>query len=375
MRILQLAPLWEAVPPPAYGGTEAVVSLLTEQLVHMGHDVTLAACGQSRSSANMISVYDRSLRSADDLADRNPYDWQHVATALEHARDYDIIHNHAGELPMAMSALVDTPMLTTTHCLTTPDTAFVWNRYRGAYNTISRSQLAHFGCYTPPARCMGYVYNAVDIDTFPFQARKGEDLLFISRISPEKGPHLAVQVAKRTGRRLIMAGKVDHADQRFFDEVVRDLIDGDQIVFLGEADAARKRELYRDAMCLLMPLTWEEPFGLVMAEAMSCGTPVLALRRGSAPELVAHGKTGFVVDTVEEMADAVADVGSIDPHVCRRHVRENFSPECMAAAYLDVYERVIAGHRPAARPFVPQRIVIQSPQRPKEPLDPLRTAS
>ena len=375
MRILQLAPLWESVPPPAYGGTEAVVSLLTDELVRMGHDVTLAACGQSRTNANMISVYHRSLRTADDLADRNPYDWQHVATALEHARDYDIIHNHAGELPMAMSALVDTPMLTTTHCLTTPDTAFIWNRYRGAYNAISGSQLAHFECYAPPARCMGYVYNAVDIDSFPFQERKGEDLLFLSRISPEKGPHLAIEVAKRTGRRLIMAGKVDRADRCFFEEVVRGLIDGEQIVFLGEADAVRKRELYRDAFCMLMPLTWEEPFGLVMAEAMACGTPVVALSRGSAPEVVVDGTTGFVVDTIEEMADAIADVRTIDPHACRRHVRERFSPQSMTGAYVDVYERTIAEHAMIARPFVPQRIVVEPPAARSKPTHPIRTAS
>jgi len=375
MRILQLAPLWEAVPPPAYGGTESVVSLLTEELVRMGHDVTLAACGESRTSAPLLSVYERSLRSADDLADRSPYDWQHTATALKHGRDYDIIHNHAGELPMAMSALIDTPILTTTHCLTTADNAFVWNHYRGAYNTISRSQLAHFDGFTPPARSMGYVYNAVDIDSFPFEACKGDDLLFLSRISPEKGPHLAIEVARRTGRRLLMAGKVDRADRPFFEEVVRDLIDGDQVVFLGEADAAMKRHLYKNALCMLLPLTWEEPFGLVMAEAMACGTPVVALRRGSSPEIIAHGETGFVVDTVEEMVDAVAEVPTIDPYACRRHVREHFSPQSMAGSYLEVYERVLTEEstRPAAVPAA--SIFVNPTSAANRSFAPARTAS
>jgi glycosyltransferase involved in cell wall biosynthesis len=349
MRILQLAPLWEAVPPQAYGGTEAVVSILTEELVRMGHQVVLAASGDSRTSATLLATYHRSLRRADDLADRNPYEWMHIAMALREGRDCDIVHNHAGELAMAMSHVIDTPMLTTLHCLTTPDTQFVWDRYAGAYNTISKSQ-------KPPlpqssgARFMGHVYNAIDVESFPFQEEKGDDLLFLSRIAPEKGPQHAVAVAKKLGRRLILAGKVDAYDRRFFEEVMRDLIDGDQIVFFGEADATQKRELYRKAHCVLMPLTWEEPFGLVMPEAMACGTPVIALRRGSAPELIVHGKTGFVVDTVDEMAEAVSMVRSIDPHACREHVRRNFAPEIMAGAYLRMYEEILE------RPRVPRAL-------------------
>ncbi|HYM15118.1 MAG TPA: glycosyltransferase family 4 protein [Dehalococcoidia bacterium] len=341
MRILQLAPLWEAVPPPAYGGTEAVVSLLTEELVRQGHDVILAASGDSHTSATHLATYHRSLRRAEELADRNPYDWMHIAMALKEARDCDIIHNHAGELPMSMSHVIDTPMLTTLHCLTTPDTQFVWDRYAGAYNTISRSQRPPLAPGRGAARFMGHVYNAVDVESFPFQADKGDDLLFLSRVAPEKGPHLAVQVARKVGRRLIIAGKVDAYDRRFFDEVMRDLIDGEQIVFFGEADAQQKRELYRKAYCVLMPLTWEEPFGLVMPEAMACGTPVIALRRGSAPELIAHGETGFVVDTVDEMADAVEMVGTINPRACRERVRALFSPETMARDYLRVYDEVL----------------------------------
>ncbi len=340
MRILQLAPLWESVPPPAYGGTEAVVSLLTEELVRMGHDVTLAASGDSVTSARHLATYGRSLRRADDLTDRNPYDWAHIAAALSHASEFDVIHNHAGELVMAMSALVSTPLLTTTHCLTTTDTNFIWERYRGHYNTISRWQQEHFAEVAPNARSAGFVYNAVDVDSFPFQPSKGDDLLFLSRLAPEKGPQFAVEVAKRTGRRLILAGKVDRYDQAFFDEVMVDLIDGEQIVFVGEADAKRKRELYADAMCLLMPITWKEPFGLVMPEAMACGTPVIAFNRGSAPEVIAHGRTGFVVDTIDEMTEAVGAIGGIDPQACRDHVRENFSPACMAANYTRVYERI-----------------------------------
>ena len=349
MRILQIAPLWERVPPPAYGGTEAVVSVLTEELVRQGHEVVLAASGDSLTRARLAAVYPRSLRTA-DLSNPNQYDWVHIGEALALSRDIDIVHNHAGELVMAMAGAIDTPMLTTMHCLATPDTAFVWRRYAGAYNTISRSQ----GRSLPsdgPARFMGHVYNAIDVDSFPFEAEPGEDLLFLSRIAPEKGPQLAIEVARRAGRRLIMAGKVDRHDQRFYDEVIKDQIDGEQIVFVGEADAGQKRELYGKAFCVLMPLTWEEPFGLVMPEAMACGTPVIALRRGSAPELIAQGKTGFVVDTVDEMVEAIPAVRSIKRDACRAYVQRNFSPGIMAEAYLRVYQEVLnsGGRSPVIR--------------------------
>ncbi len=351
MRILQLAPLWEAVPPPAYGGTEAVVSLLTEELVRQGHEVTLAASGDSQTSAEHLAVYHRSLRRADDLQDRNPYDWSHIALSLRHARDFDVVHNHAGELAMAMSSLIDVPVLTTMHCLPTPDTQFIWERYQGAYNTISRSQRRPLAPGIGAARFVGHVYNAIDVESFPFQAEKGEDLLFLSRVSPDKGPQIAIDVARRLGRRLLIAGKVDNYDRQFFEEVIRDQIDGEQIVFLGEADARRKRELYKNAHCVLMPLTWEEPFGLVMPEAMACGTAVIALRRGAAPELIEHGKTGFVVDTVDEMVEAVKQVGRIDPAACREHVRAHFTPSIMARNYVRVYEE-LAGRTRRSRAHV-----------------------
>jgi len=346
MRILQLAPLWEACPPPAYGGTEAVVSLLAEELVARGHTVILAASGDSRTSATLLATYQRSLRRADELADRNPYDWMHISNALRSAGDVDIVHNHAGELAMSMTGLIRTPVLTTMHCLVTPDTQFVWERYTGAYNTISKSQRRHMPALRGAAEYVGHVYNAIDVESFPFQSEKGDDLLFLSRMAPEKGPEYAVQVAKRTGRRLIMAGKVDNYDRAFFEEVMRNLIDGDQIVFDGEADAMRKRELYRSAYCLLMPLRWEEPFGLVMPEAMACGTPVIAFRRGSAEELIVDGETGFIVDSMEEMVEAVGRVDEIEPRRCRQHVREHFSPQIMASAYLRVYERLLGGSEP-----------------------------
>lgn len=342
MRILQLAPLWETVPPPAYGGTEAVVSVLTEELVRRGYAVTLCASGDSTTSADLLAVYHRSLRTAVDLDAPQPYDWMHSALSLKEGARHDIIHNHAGELAMAMSHLVDRPMLTTTHCLITPDTRFVWDRYQGWYNTISHAQVATIPPLDGDAKFAGVVHNAIDVDTFPFQRDKEEWLLFLSRIAPEKGPQDAIAVARRLGLRLILAGKVDRADAAFYRDVVEPLIDGDRIVYVGEADARLKRDLYRRAMCLLMPIHWEEPFGLVMPEAMACGTPVIAYARGAAPEIVVDGETGYLVpESVDALAQAVRRVDRIDPARCRSHVEERFSPRVMADRYLALYERIL----------------------------------
>jgi glycosyltransferase involved in cell wall biosynthesis len=342
MKVLQIAPLWETVPPPAYGGTEAVAHLLVEELVREGHDVTLWASGDSQTSARLESCYPVSLRTAEGVECKPVYSWQHAALALKHAREYDIIHNHAGEEVMALSHLVpDVPMLTTMHCLITPDTKFVWDRYEGYYNTISWSQRNLMPAVSG-GTFAGVAHNAVDVSSFPFQSEKADYLLFLSRISPEKGPELAIEVARRTGRRLIIAGKVDVVDCQFFADVVEPLIDGDQIIFKGEADGRMKRELYRSAACVLMPLTWDEPFGLVLTEAMACGTPVIVFGRGAAAEIVEHGETGFIVDDVDEMIDAVGSIRTIDPRYCRVRMEQRFDAPVMAARYLEIYRSMLS---------------------------------
>jgi len=342
VKILQIAPLWESVPPRAYGGTEAVVYLLVEELVRRGHDVTLWASGDSKTSARLRSCCPISLRTAEDIEFKNLYSCQHAALALKEAREYDIVHNHAGEEVMALSQLVpDVPMLTTMHCLITPDTKFVWDLYPGYYANISWSQHR----LMPQISCgifAGVAYNGVDVSSFPFQREKQDHLLFISRLSPEKGPEQAIEVARRTGRRLVMAGKVDPKDREYFKRVVEPQIDGKQIIFKGEADGALKRELYREASCVLMPIDWEEPFGLVMPEAMACGTPVIVFNRGAAAEIVEHGETGFVVETLEEMARAVDQVHTIDPAYCRARMEQRFDAPAMADRYLELYESVLA---------------------------------
>jgi glycosyltransferase involved in cell wall biosynthesis len=194
----------------------------------------------------------------------------------------------------------------------------------------------------------GVVYNAIDVQSFPFQKEKGDYLLFLSRISPEKGPHVAVEVARRAGYPLIIAGKVDPADAAFFQDTVAPLIDGSHVRFAGEADARMKRELFRNARALLMPISWDEPFGLVLAEAQACGTPVISFDRGAAPEIVSHGRTGFIVTDVESMVEAVSRVGEIDPAACREHVARHFDRHIMATNYLRLYRSISQARRPAA---------------------------
>jgi glycosyltransferase involved in cell wall biosynthesis len=242
----------------------------------------------------------------------------------------------------------DVPMLSTMHCLITTDTKFIWDRYPGYYNTISMSQRRNM----PPlanGHFVGVVYNAIDVRSFPYDERKDDYLLFLSRISVDKMPHLAVEVARRTGHRLIIAGKVDRVDEHYFNTVLAPLIDGKQVQFMGEADARLKRELYRKAHCLVLPLCWEEPFGLVMIEAMACGTPVVSFGRGSVPEVVVDGETGYIVNDVDEMVDAVRRVDRISPRRCRRHVEDNFDAPIMANRYLQAYQRIIVRERAHAQ--------------------------
>jgi glycosyltransferase involved in cell wall biosynthesis len=238
---------------------------------------------------------------------------------------------------MLFSSQITTPMLTTLHGKPTPVFSGVLDHYHGYFNCISFSHAQQF----PSTGCLGVVHHGIDIDTFPFSAEKSDHLLYLSRISPEKGPLIAIEVARRLGKKLVMAGKISRHDRPYFEEQVKPEIDGEQIVFVGEADARMKRELFVAASCFLMPILWDEPFGLVMVEAMACGTPVVALRRGSAPELIAEGRTGYVVDTAEEMIEAVRCAELLRPEDCRAHVERYFSVERMADDYLAMYEQVM----------------------------------
>ena len=291
MRIAMIAPLELRVPPAAYGGTELVVSLLTEELVRRGHDVTLFASGDSITRARLESICAHFLRGSH--RDKCILNMLNVVSCLEQADRFDIIHNHNQVEGLAMAGLARTPMLTTLHDVVKGDKLELFARYKGWYNTISRSAKS---LLPEKERFVGVIYNAVDVRSYPFNGASREPhLLFLSRITHDKGPHLAIEVARRLRRRLIIAGNVDTVDEEYFRTRILPEVDGDQIRYIGEADYHRKRELLARAYCLLAPIIWPEPFGLFFVEAMACGTPVVTFNRGSAPEVVKHGETGFVV--------------------------------------------------------------------------------
>jgi len=341
VKVLMIAPPWESVPPVGYGGTEAVVHLLTQELVARGHKVMLFASGDSKTSAELRFVCVQSLRSATHVDEKYPYLIRHAAEAISLAPDYDIVHNHAGEEVMALAGLTGgVPMLTTTHCNIAPDRKFIWDAYDGHFNTVSWAQRRSMPKLERP-QFAGVAYNAIDVKSFPYEEQKDDYLLFLSRISPEKGVTIAIEAARRSGRRLLIAGKVDAVDYTYFLTSVAPLIDGQQIILVGEADARRKRELYCKARALLLPIVWDEPFGLVMAEAHACGTPVVVFDRGAASEIVQHGETGFVVSNTDEMVEAIGRVHEIAPEACRQLVEQKFDVPQMADRYLDMYSRII----------------------------------
>ena len=347
VKILQLAPVWETVPPPGYGGTEAVIDVLTEELVRQGHEVLLCASGDSKTSAKLHAIVPQSLRIAGLISDPVQYAALHVAFAMRCAGDFDVIHNHNGppsDLGMAMSHTVRTPMVTTLHNQPASDTEAIWKAYKGWYNCISRQQeRTLLREALPQARYAGVVYNAVDVDSFPYQEEKSDYVLFMGRMSPEKAPHLAIEAALRAGERIVLAGKISAPiEKAYFDSRVRPLLTNGGVEYVGEADAQTKRILYAGARAQLVPLLWEEPFGLVMVEAMACGTPVIAFKRGAAPEVVIDGETGFLVENVEEMTLALEHLDSIASSNCRKHVAANFSPGALAAGYLEIYEAILA---------------------------------
>ncbi|CAN1212845.1 glycosyltransferase family 4 protein [Tumidithrix helvetica PCC 7403] len=341
MRIAQVAPLWEQVPPPAYGGTELVVSLLTEELVRRGHDVTLFASGDSTTRAKLESVHPKALRLDTSVKDYGIYDMLNMSRVYEKADEFDIIHSHVGCVAMPYSNLVKTPTVHTLHGIFTSDNEKMFSHVRNhPFISISNSQRdGKLGL-----NYVATVYNGINPDTYEFHPQPDSPpyLAFLGRMSPEKGAHLAVEIAKKTGWHLKMAGKVDPVDLDYFEQEIKPHIDGIQIEFLGEANHQQKSILMGGAVATLFPITWQEPFGLVMIESMVTGTPVIAMSLGSAPEVIAQGRTGFLCQNVEECIDAIALATQLDRRACRDHVLINFTAKRMADGYESVYQKILA---------------------------------
>jgi glycosyltransferase involved in cell wall biosynthesis len=345
MRIAQVAPLVESVPPKGYGGTERVVSYLTEELVRLGHDVTLFASGDSTTRARLVGSAPRALRLDGKVADALA---RHICQLEDVFRDptpFDVIHLHTDYLHFSLSSRQPTPCLTTLHGrLDLPELVEVYRRFpRMPVVSISNAQRAPL----PWLAWQGTVYHGLPDDAYAFRARaRPEDYLaFLGRISPEKRVDRAIEIARRARRPLRVAAKIDPVDRAYYERSVASLLKSPGVEFLGEIGEADKAEFLGGAAALLFPVDWPEPFGLVVVEAMACGTPVIAYPRGSVPELVEHGVTGFIVRSVRDAERAVARLPQLDRGRIRRRFKERFTASRMARDYLGIYERLVEAGR------------------------------
>lgn len=345
MRIAQVAPTYERVPPRAYGGTELIVHLVTEELVGRGHDVTLFATADSLTRARLRSVVAQPMRYGESNG-RSIGHTEHLhlanaqaafAAAAEGA--FDIVHNHAGLEGLVLGATARTPVVSTMHNPFEPATRPIWDAYPWFHHAASAASAATF----PERNALAPIHHGIDVGSFTFGEKPdGGYVLFLGRFSPAKGADRAIEAARRAGRRLLLAGKVDAADLDHHGRAIAPHVDGDRVRAVGEADAVRKRELLANADALLFPIEWDEPFGLVMIEALASGTPVIGFRRASVPEVVEDGRTGFVVDDVEAMAEAIGRLGEIDRRACRAAAEERFTVGRMVDDVEAMYEVVLA---------------------------------
>ncbi len=338
MKVAMLSPIAWRTPPRHYGPWENVVSLLTEGLVQRGIDVTLFATGESQTAGKLQSVCQRGYEEDPAML---PKVWEclHISQVFEQGDDFDIIHNHFDYLPLTYSGMTSTPVLTTIHGFSSPDILPVYRKYNGRcfYVAISDADRSKDLDY------IATVHHGIDLKQFTFQPAPGEYLLFFGRFHPEKGAHRCIEVARRTGRKLVMAGIVQ--DREYFSREVEPHIDGRQIVYAGSVGPEKRDAMLGGALALLHPISFNEPFGLSVVESMACGTPVIAFSRGSMPEIIEHGRNGFLTDNIDGMVAAVNDVASLKRRDCRRTVEERFSVDRMVEDYIRIYESIIENRR------------------------------
>jgi glycosyltransferase involved in cell wall biosynthesis len=345
VRIAQVAPLFENVPPSQYGGTERVVSYLTEELVRQGHRVTLFATAGSKTSAELVPIVDRPLRG-------DPHWMMHALIQLERVvervEDFDVLHFHTDHLHYPLLRYLDVPAVTTLHGrLDLPGLEALHEVYSdAAVVSISDAQRVPL----PDARWVGTVHHGLPPALYRPGTGAGGYLAFVGRISPEKRVDRAIEIARRAGLPLHIGAKVDPADRKYFEREVEPLLATPEIKYLGEVDDRQKCDLVGDARALLFPIDWPEPFGLVMVEAMACATPVLAFRGGSVEEIIQTGVTGAIVDTVDEAVAALPGVLALDRARCREEFERRFSARRMAKDYVRVYERLMDTSRRVPAP-------------------------
>ncbi len=344
MRIAQVSPLYESVPPKYYGGTERIVSYLTEELVRQGHEVTLFASADSVTRAHLISPCKRSLRLDKDCIDPIAHHILLLEQVFQMADEFDIIHFHIDYIHFPLFRRCHTPHLTTLHGrLDIRDIAPLYQEFREVpVVSISNAQQRQM----PWLNWMGTVYHGLPKDLYRLHEVPGKYLAFLGRISPEKRPDRAIKIAERAGMELKMAAKVDKADKEYFETVIRPMLNSPFVEFIGEIREGEKDEFLGNAYALLFPIDWPEPFGLVVIEAMACGTPVIAWRCGSVPEVIRDGINGFIVDSLDEAVKAVERTRYLKRRVCRKIFEQRFTATRMAKDYLCLYEETILRERP-----------------------------
>jgi glycosyltransferase involved in cell wall biosynthesis len=346
VRVGLIAPVWFPVPPTGYGGIEWIVWLLADGLVEAGHDVTLFASGDSRTKATLVSVYNR---APSELIGTSIVELHHCLACYERADEFDVINDHSGLPAAVIGGTVATPTLHTVHGPLDSIGGAVYEQIarvspRVGLISVSLNQRKP----KPELPWVANCPNALDLTLYPFTRHRGDYLLFLGRMSLDKGAHRAIEVAIAAGLPLKMAGKKrEPAERAYFDELVAPKL-GSGLEYLGEVTHEEKVELLQNARATLFPIEWEEPFGLVMIESMACGTPVIATRHGAVPEVVEHGTSGLIVDDYREMVAAIEEADRLDPAALRRFAEERFSPERMVADYAAAYSGAITRSQEAA---------------------------
>ncbi|HEX7779586.1 MAG TPA: glycosyltransferase family 4 protein [Vicinamibacterales bacterium] len=340
MRIAQISPLYESVPPQLYGGTERVVHFLTEELVRQGHDVTLFASGDSVTEAELVPVCPHSLRLDPDSVDAMAHHLLMLEQVFRRADDFDVLHFHIDYLHFPLSRRYSRPNVTTLHGrLNIVDLVPLYREYTDmALVSISDAQRQPL----PHARWLATVHHGLPADLFTLQPTPGRYLAFLGRISPEKRVDRAIEIARRAGLPLRVAAKIDESDRAYFEGEIAPLFELPFVEYIGEIGESEKQAFLGGARALLFPIDWNEPFGLVMIEAMACGTPVIAWPGGSVAEVMDHGVTGFIVEEIDDAVEATRAVGTLDRRACREVFDQRFTARRMARDYVTVYERLIS---------------------------------
>ena len=349
MRIAQVAPLYERVPPLFYGGTERIVSYLTEELISQGHELTLFASGDSLTSGRLTAPCTQALRLNPACEDPLVYHFLQLEQVFQKAAAFDVIHFHIDYLHYPFSRRLEVPQVTTLHGrLDQPDLVPLYREFCDMpVISISNAQQKPL----PAINWQATVYHGLPTDLYQLQKSRGSYLAFLGRISPEKRPDRAIEIAKRANLKLKIAAKVDAHDREYMEREIRPLLDHPLVEFIGEIDDHQKPEFLGEASALLFPIDWVEPFGLVMIEAMACGTPTIAYRRGSVAEVIDDGITGFVVDNIDGAIDAINNLKYFDRQRCRKVFETRFSAKRMATEYLKIYEQLIQAKSAFRAPY------------------------